>query len=134
VGIGTSRCSEQPTGTLNLRVDDERDPREWLYSIRWFRGRDTAELGEWFWAKIAREAIALLGGGGIDEVNLDHELGDPAEAGTGYAILLWIEQRAATEERQPPSGAPYPQRQHRRQWQDGERHRRDRPHRLRKGT
>lgn len=88
---------------MKLWVDDEREPKEWLPSIRWFRGRDTRELEEGIWAKTAPDAIALLERGGIDEASLDHDLGDPDEAGTGYAILLWIEERAAMDDDyQPP--------------------------------
>lgn len=32
---------------MKIWLDDERDPKEWLPLIRWFRGRDPAELQEW---------------------------------------------------------------------------------------
>jgi len=87
---------------VKLWVDDERDPSEWLPSIRWFRGRDPAELGEWLWARTAPEAIALLASTEIDELSLDHDLGDLDQAGTGYEILLWIEERVATDDDYSP--------------------------------
>jgi hypothetical protein len=31
---------------MRIWVDDERDPREWLPHIRWFRGRGLKELDE----------------------------------------------------------------------------------------
>jgi hypothetical protein len=52
---------------VRLFLDDERDPREWLPDMRWFRGRDLAELDEWVWAKSAPEAIRILKAGGVVE-------------------------------------------------------------------
>jgi Cyclic-phosphate processing Receiver domain len=78
-------------------LDDERDPRVWLPHMRWFRGRDLAELEDWTWATTAPEAIAILETRAVDEVSLDHDLGDEAVVGTGYDVLLWIEERVATD-------------------------------------
>ena len=47
------------------------------------------------------EAIALLKTGKVDEISLDHDLGDD-ERGTGYDIILWIEEAVATEGFVPP--------------------------------
>ena len=41
------------------------------------------------------EAIALLEGGAVTELSLDHDLGDDAR-GTGYDVVLWIEEAVAT--------------------------------------
>jgi len=37
------------------------------------------------------ETIALLKAGGVEEVSLDHDLGDD-QRGTGYDVILWIEE------------------------------------------
>jgi len=47
------------------------------------------------------EAIALLEGGEVTELSLDHDLGDD-ERGTGYDVVLWIEEAVATRGFKPP--------------------------------
>jgi hypothetical protein len=47
------------------------------------------------------EAIALLQSGQVEEISLDHDLGDDAR-GTGYDVLLWIEEAVVTEGFRPP--------------------------------
>jgi hypothetical protein len=47
------------------------------------------------------EAIALLEGGDVTELSLDHDLGDD-ERGTGYDVVLWIEEAVATRGFKPP--------------------------------
>lgn len=42
--------------------------------------------------------IALLEAGGVTELSLDHDLGDEREVGSGYDVLLWIEERAAEDD------------------------------------
>jgi hypothetical protein len=51
-----------------------------------------------YWPK---EAIILLRSGHVEEISLDHDLGDP-HARTGYEVLLWIENAVATENFKPP--------------------------------
>ena len=63
-----------------------------MASIGGFRLRD------WLWARTAPEAIVLLTSTRIDELSLDHDLGDPDQTGTGYEILLWIEERVAADD------------------------------------
>jgi hypothetical protein len=41
------------------------------------------------------EAIALLEGGGVTEISLDHDLGDDSR-GTGYDVIRWIEEAVVT--------------------------------------
>lgn len=48
------------------------------------------------------EAIALIETGGVVEVSLDHDLGDD-ERGTGYDVVLWIEEAVATRNFVPPT-------------------------------
>lgn len=84
-------------GSLRIWLDDERAPKDWVPKMRWFRGRDPSELREWVWVRTVPDAIELLEAGGIAELSLDHDLGEEGE-GDGYDVLLWIEERAATDE------------------------------------
>ena len=47
------------------------------------------------------EAIVLLKTGQVDVISLDHDLGDD-EHGTGYDVLLWIEEAVATSDFNAP--------------------------------
>lgn len=47
------------------------------------------------------EAIALLSSGNVTEISLDHDLGDDAR-GTGYDVILWIEEAVALRGFSPP--------------------------------
>jgi len=47
------------------------------------------------------EAIALLETGDVEELSLDHDLGDDLR-GTGYDVLVWIEEAVALREFEPP--------------------------------
>ena len=47
------------------------------------------------------EAIALLKTGVVSELSLDHDLGDD-QHGTGYDVLLWIEEAVVFSGFQPP--------------------------------
>ena len=47
------------------------------------------------------EAIALLEAGLVSEISLDHDLGDD-ERGTGYDVVLWIEEAVAVRGFVPP--------------------------------
>jgi len=47
------------------------------------------------------EAIALLETGQVDELSLDHDLGDD-ERGTGYDVVLWVEEAVALRGFRPP--------------------------------
>ena len=51
-----------------------------------------------FWTS---ETIALLQTGMVDELSLDHDLGDD-EIGTGYNVVLWIEEAVALRQFKPP--------------------------------
>ena len=65
-------------------LDDIRDPPSGWLLVRW-----------------PEEAIACLETGGVEELSLDHDLGDD-EHGTGYDVLRWIEEKVATEGFRPP--------------------------------
>ena len=63
---------------MKVYLDDEREtPTGWV-RVYW-----------------PEEAIALLENGGVDEISLDHDLGDD-QRGTGYDVVLWIEEAVAT--------------------------------------
>ena len=47
------------------------------------------------------EAIELLSSGNVTEISLDHDLGD-ADRGTGYDVVLWIEEQVALHGFAPP--------------------------------
>ena len=69
---------------MKLFLDDERIPPEGWIRVRW-----------------PEEAIEILKTGKVVELSLDHDLGDD-EHGTGYDVILWIEQAVATENFVPP--------------------------------
>lgn len=48
------------------------------------------------------EAIALLQSGKVEKLSLDHDLGDDAR-GTGYDVILWIEEAVALRGFVPPN-------------------------------
>ena len=69
---------------MKLFLDDERSaPEGWIH-VRW-----------------PEEAIEILKAGTVIELSLDHDLGDDAH-GTGYDVILWIEQAVATKGFVPP--------------------------------
>lgn len=69
---------------MKVFLDDERvTPEGWTRA---------------FWPE---EVIALLKTGEVTELSLDHDLGDD-EHGTGYTVLLWLEEQVAVHGMQPP--------------------------------
>ena len=70
---------------MRIFLDDERNtPPGWTRT---------------FWPD---EVIALLQAGGVEEVSLDHDLGDD-KRGTGYDVVLWIEEAVALHGFVPPT-------------------------------
>jgi hypothetical protein len=55
----------------------------------------------WTHVRTAQDAIELLKAGKVDEISLDHDLGDDAK-GTGYDVILWIEEAVFTRDFDPP--------------------------------
>ncbi|MFJ1259025.1 cyclic-phosphate processing receiver domain-containing protein [Cupriavidus sp. CuC1] len=55
----------------------------------------------WVRAYWPEEAIALLQSGQVDALSLDHDLGDDTR-GTGYDVILWIEEAVALRGFVPP--------------------------------
>lgn len=69
---------------MKVYLDDERATPEGWQRVYW-----------------PEEAIALLQGGQVTEISLDHDLGDDAH-GTGYDVLLWIEEAVVSSNFKPP--------------------------------
>jgi hypothetical protein len=63
---------------LRVWLDDERPAPEGWVACRW-----------------PGEVIALLEQGAVEQMSLDHDLGDDAH-GTGYDVLQWLEEAVAT--------------------------------------
>ncbi len=70
---------------MKVYLDDERTAPEGWTHVRW-----------------PDEAIKLLQTGQVTHLSLDHDLGDDLR-GTGYDVLLWIEQEAALRGFIPPA-------------------------------
>ncbi|MCF6252013.1 MAG: hypothetical protein L3J75_12195 [Methylococcaceae bacterium] len=69
---------------MKVFLDDEREPpTDWIL-VRW-----------------PEEAIYLLKSGYVEEISLDHDLGDDS-IGTGYDVILWIEEQVALNKMNPP--------------------------------
>ena len=69
---------------MKVYLDDERQTPEGWTRVYW-----------------PNEAIELLESGAVTEISLDHDLGDD-ERGTGYDVVLWIEEAVATRGFRPP--------------------------------
>ncbi|MCX9157805.1 hypothetical protein OPU71_16905 [Niveibacterium sp. 24ML] len=69
---------------MRIFLDDERQtPEGWIRT---------------YWPD---ETIALLEAGGVEEISLDHDLGDD-DRGTGYDVILWIEEAIVLRGFVPP--------------------------------
>lgn len=69
---------------MKVYLDDERvTPDGWVRT---------------YWPE---EVIELLKLGEVTELSLDHDLGDD-ERGTGYTVLLWLEEQVICNGMQPP--------------------------------
>ena len=69
---------------MRVYLDDQRIAPEGWHHVRW-----------------PEEAIQLLESGGVTHLSLDHDLGDD-ERGTGYDVILWLEEAVATRGFRPP--------------------------------
>jgi hypothetical protein len=69
---------------MKVYLDDERDTPDGWVRVYW-----------------PNEAIKLLETGQVKEISLDHDLGDD-ERGTGYDVVLWIEEAVNTRNFDPP--------------------------------
>lgn len=69
---------------MKVYLDDERATPDGWHRVYW-----------------PEEAILLLKAGCVTEISLDHDLGDDAH-GTGYDVVLWIEEAVITRGFVPP--------------------------------
>lgn len=69
---------------MKVYLDDERDTPEGWVRVYW-----------------PADAIDLLKTGKVQEISLDHDLGDD-DRGTGYDVVLWIEEQVIDNEFNPP--------------------------------
>jgi hypothetical protein len=69
---------------MKIYLDDERPTPDGWQCCRW-----------------PEEVIVLLKAGGVTHLSLDHDLGDDCH-GTGYDVVLWVEEQVATTNFQPP--------------------------------
>ena len=70
---------------MKVYLDDERPTPDGWHTCRW-----------------PEEDIELLKAGGVTHLSLDHDLGDDNH-GTGYDVVLWIEEQVATTNFRPPA-------------------------------
>ncbi len=73
-----SRGTNARSTTMKVYLDDERPTPDGWRLARW-----------------PEDVIALLKTGDVTHISLDHDLGGD-DRGTGYDVLLWIEQAVAT--------------------------------------
>ena len=69
---------------MKVFLDDERETPDGWRRVYW-----------------PDEAIDLLMTGSVTELSLDHDLGDD-ERGTGYDVLLWLEEQVIVHGFSPP--------------------------------
>ena len=69
---------------MKVYLDDERKTPDGWHRVYW-----------------PEEAIELLKRGKVTEISLDHDLGND-ERGTGYDVILWIEEAVFTDAFVPP--------------------------------
>jgi hypothetical protein len=69
---------------MKVYLDDERETPDGWVRVYW-----------------PEEAIELLKTNSVTELSLDHDLGDD-EHGTGYDVVLWIEEAVFTKDFLPP--------------------------------
>ena len=70
-------------------------------AIKVFLDDERATPADWVRAYWPNEVITLLSSEQVAELSLDHDLGDD-ERGTGYTVLLWLEEQVAIHGMQPP--------------------------------
>jgi hypothetical protein len=67
---------------LKVFLDDERDAPE-----------------GWVFVNTPDSVIALLEAGMVSHLSLDHDLGDDEGIGTGYDVVLWLEEQVFNGEK-----------------------------------
>jgi hypothetical protein len=56
----------------------------------------------WYRVYEPHQAIAMLDSGMVTHISLDHDLGDDKGVGTGYDVILWMEEQVVSGEFKPP--------------------------------
>ena len=69
---------------MKIFLDDERQPPKGWILARW-----------------PHEVIELIENNDVEVVSLDHDLGDDS-IGTGYDVVLWLEEQVALKKIKPP--------------------------------
>lgn len=70
---------------VKIFLDDERQaPEGWIRTFS------------------VMETISYLETGEVEEISLDHDLGDDGCIGTGYDVVLWIEEQVVLHGFNPP--------------------------------
>ena len=89
IGLGVfskeNSDNKHPEQPMKIYLDDERPVPDGWTLARW-----------------PEEAIVLLITGQVTDISLDHDLGDDTH-GTGYDVILWIEEAVATTQFTPPN-------------------------------
>lgn len=91
----------QKSGHLILQEKFAQLENGGIEAIRVFLDDERATPDGWIRVYWPNEAIDLLKNGNVAEISLDHDLGND-EIGTGYDVILWIEEAVALHEFIPP--------------------------------
>ena len=67
----------------------------WLDDIR-------AAPSDWIHVTTAAAAIGILEHNQVDEISLDHDLGEESQE-TGYTVILWLENQVMRHDYVPPT-------------------------------
>lgn len=82
--LGLDDPMTKQVSKIKVYLDDEREAPEGWIRVYW-----------------PEEAIELLKTGNVEELSLDHDLGDD-DRGTGYDVILWIEEQVVLHNFNPP--------------------------------
>ena len=69
--------------------------------MRVYLDDERTQLDGWVLVRCPGEVVALLDQGAVDEISLDHDLGDD-QRGTGYDVVLWGERAFVERGFEPP--------------------------------
>lgn len=84
---------------MKIWLDDTRDPNspvEGVIAQAYMKDRSPSDAEGWTWIRTAGEAIALLSTVQVEEISLDHDLGDNPVFGNGNQVLVWLEEAVFT--------------------------------------
>ena len=59
----------------------------------WLDDKLSPPNATWAWFNNAHKVIETLKKFRVEEISLDHDLGDEDTFGTGYMVMLWIEEK-----------------------------------------